>query len=251
MAGTLGVLAALLVAGCQQPAVVPRETFNWGSQPIAFSPPPPGWRREGELSGGLRGARFIKTGSVGEAIGVANYYLLSDRDGRVKLRQLLATFDTYDRYHFRRALQLAKSRTDQPFSPLEAQVAKAVNAALDRAYAAYVNGDRDRARAQIGAALFEAEQLRFSLDDVIGVVIFQPERRQEPERFQVLQRRNGQIGGEPAVSVDYTYDSPERRYYGREAYVVRNNHLFVVTFIGLKENLEVFDRVVASIGFPE
>ncbi|HET8578819.1 MAG TPA: hypothetical protein VFO18_17110 [Methylomirabilota bacterium] len=188
---------------------------------------------------------------MGEAIGVANYYQLSDRDGRAKLRDLLAKLDTYDRRGFMRALQRAKSRTDQPFSSLEAEVAEGVNAALGRASAAYLKGDRDGAWTAIAAALAEAERLRFSLDDVIAIVIFTPERRQEPHRFRLLERRESKIAGEPAVVVDYTFDSPERRYHGREAYVVRNNHLFVATFIGLKENLGLFDRVVASIEFPQ
>lgn len=247
----VGALATLVVAGCGQPPPAPRETFNWGSQPISFSPPPSGWRREGELSGGLRGVRFIKERSVGEAIGVADYYRLGERDGRARLRELLAKFDRYDRRSFMRALQLVRYRTDEPVSPLEAEVAAAVNAALERASAANLKDDRERAGREVAAALAEADRLRFSLTDVIGVVIFRPERRQEPERYTLLGRRDATIAGQPAVLVDYTFDGPERRYSAREAYVVRNNHLFVATFIGLKENLELFDRVVASIEFPE
>jgi len=241
---------ALAGAGCQRVAIEPKETFNWGDQPIAFAPPGNGWRREGELSGGVRGIRFIKERSVGEAVGIGNYYLLGDRSRVARLGDLLDKFDTYDRRGFSRAVALARSRTDDAFSTLESEVAENVNAALDRAIAAHINGDRDGARAAIADAQGHAGRLQFALDDVLDRVSFDPQRRQEPERYQLLGRRDIRIGGEPAVVIDYTRTTSERVYYGREAYVVRNNHLFIATFIGLKENLALFDRVIASVEFP-
>lgn len=64
----------------ERPPLPPAEVFSWGGQPISFSPPPEGWRREKEQSGGLRGARFVLAGSVGERIHVAEHYQLDDRD---------------------------------------------------------------------------------------------------------------------------------------------------------------------------
>jgi hypothetical protein len=241
--------AALLAAGCQ-PTVAPRETFNWSSQPVSLTPPPDGWRREGELSGGIRGVRFIKERSVGEAIGVGDYYALGDRSRSAKLRALLDDFGTYDRRDFARAASLARSRTDDPFSPLESDVAEAVNDKLDLAVLAHFNGDMEGARAEIAGAAAEADRLQFSLGDVLDRVIFSPERRQEPERFTLVGRRDVQIAGAPAVVVDYTFDHDQRLFHGREAYVVHANHLYVATFMGLKENLALFDRVVASTEFP-
>ena len=71
--------------------------------------------------------------------------------------------------------------------------------------------------------------------------------------YRLLGRREATIAGEPAVIVDYTVKVPERphTYAAREAYVVHNSHLFIATFIGLKESLAVFDAIVASIEFAK
>jgi hypothetical protein len=70
--------------------------------------------------------------------------------------------------------------------------------------------------------------------------------------YRVLGRRETTIAGLPAVIVDYTVTVPERArtYVAREAYVVYNSHLFIATFIGLKQSLAVFEAVVGSIEFP-
>src|SRR5262245_43036592 len=78
------------------PQLRPPERFEWSGEPISFSIPPNGWRREGETSGGIKGVRFVKERSVGEAVGVGDYYILADRNRSVYLREILASFDTYD-----------------------------------------------------------------------------------------------------------------------------------------------------------
>lgn len=247
------ILTAALVAACDSgplaPAASPPETFDWAGQPISLAPPPAGWRREGQSSGGIRGARFVKAHSVGEAIGVGDYYLLANRLRRTTLQEMIARFDRLDRHDFQKALRQAYAHTDSPFSPLEAQVAADINAALGRAAAAFRMNDRDGARAELGVALGAAERLGFTLGDVLDAVVFTPERREEPQRWSVVGRREATIGGEPAVIVDYTFETPKRKLRGREAYVVHDSHLFVATFLGLEENLRVFDRVVGSIRF--
>src|SRR5258707_15253001 len=73
LAGLVAALIAVLLPGCKPAAfesLGARETFNWEGEPLSFSPPQQPWRREGELSGGLRGVRFVKAGSVGEGITV-------------------------------------------------------------------------------------------------------------------------------------------------------------------------------------
>ena len=246
----VGLVVAACDSGPLGPAAAPRETFDWAGLPISVEPPPYGWRREGETSGGVKGARFVKERSVGEAIGVGDYHRVASRMRRATLQEIVDTFDTYDRPGFQNALRRAYAQTDSPFTPLEAEVAEEINAALGRASVAFATGDRDVAQDELGAALVAAERLRFTLVDVIEAVEFTPERRQEPHRWLVLDRRDTTIGGEPAVVVDYTFDGPDRQLYGREAYVVRDDHLFVVTFLGLRETLPVFDRVVQSIQFP-
>ena len=165
------------------PELRPRETFDWTGEKISFAIPPVGWRREGETSGGIKGARFVKERSVGEAIGLGDYYILADRNRSTPL---------------------------------------------------------------------ESSQLSFSLGDVIDRVEFKPEKRQNPEWYRMLGRRDATIAGQPAVIVDYTVKVPERphTYSAREVYFVRNSHLFVCTFIGLPESLEVFEMILASIEFP-
>jgi len=236
------------------PVLQPRETFDWSGEKISFSIPPTGWRREGETSGGIKGARFVKERSVGEAIGLGDYYILADRNRSSHIREIVEKFDTYD-YGFAwdRALRNAYAYTDTPFSSLESEIAERVNSEVGEASAAYRNRDRDAAKAHLEAALSEASRLRFSLADVIDRIEFKPERRQNPEWYQMLGRRETMIAGEPALTVDYTVKVPERMqaFSAREAYVVHNSHLFICTFIGLQESLAVFDAILASIEFPK
>ncbi len=236
------------------PKLQPRETFDWTGEKISFSIPPIGWRREGETSGGIKGVRFVRERSVGEGIGFGDYYVLADRNRAPSIQAILAKFDSFDQgFAWDRALRDAYAQTDTPFSTLESEVAERVNAEVGLAGTAYRNRDRDAAKAHLEAALAEAGRLSFSLAEVISRVEFAPERRQNPEWCQMLGRRETTIAGEPAVIVDYTVKVPERQqaYSAREAYVVHNSHLFICTFIGLKESLAVFDAMLASIEFPQ
>ena len=240
-------------AATEPPKLQPRETFDWTGEKISFSIPPAGWRREGETSGGIKGARFVKERSVGEAIGLGDYYVLADRNRSSHIRDILTRFDTFDQgFSWDRALRDAYAYTDTPFSPLETEIAGRVNDEVSQASLAWRNRDRDAAKAHLEAALSEASRLQFSLDQVIARVEFKPERRQNPEWYQMLGRRETTIAGEPAVVVDYTVKVPERphTYSAREAYFVHNSHLFICTFIGLQESLTVFEAILASIEFP-
>jgi hypothetical protein len=233
-------------------ALSPPETFDWNGERLTVSPPPAGWRREGETSGGIKGVRFVKEQSVGEGIGLGDYYLLSDRDRRDELRELLDKFDGYDNgFAWDRAIRAAYAHTDQPFTALEADIAERVNRAVSRAAAAFRRRDRETARAELQTAFAEADRLHFTLADVVGRVEFKPERRQEPDRYRLTGRREATIAGKPAVIVDYTVTTPARSYVAREVYFVHDSHLFIGTFIGLAETLAVFDAMIASVGFPE
>jgi hypothetical protein len=255
------VVVLLVGLGCSStpatsalPDLQPRERFDWTGEAISFSMPPTGWRREGETSGGIKGVRFVKEQSVGEGIGLGDYYILAERNRSPYLREILAKFDTYDRgFEWDRALRKTYAHTDAPFNALDSEIAAAINNSVGQADAAFRNNDRAAAKAHLEAALAEAERLRFSLAEVIDRVEFKPERRQEPERYTVTGRRETVIAGEPAVIVDYTVNVPERQrtYAAREAYLVHNSHLFICTFIGLPETLAVFDAIVASIEFPQ
>ena len=231
----------------------PRETFDWSGKEISFSIPPIGWRREGETSGGIKGVRFVKERSVGEAIGLGDYYILADRNRTAHIRDILARFHTFDDgFAWDKALRNAYAYTDTPFSSLEAEISERVNSEVAQARGVY-RRDRDAAKAHLEAALAEASRLHFSLAEVISRVEFRPEGRQNPEWYRLLGRRETEIAGVPAVIVDYTVKVPERlhTYSAREAYFVHDSHLFICTFIGLQESLAVFDAILASIEFPK
>lgn len=254
------VLVLLAAAACTStpapaaPQLLPRETFDWTGKQISFSMPPTGWRREGETSGGIKGIRFVKEQSVGEGIGVGDYYILAERNRSPELREILANFDSYDiGFAWDKALRKTYAHTHTPFTALESEISEAINNAVSQAGAAFRNRDRAAAKAHLESALTEAERLRFSLAEVIDRVEFKPERRQDPGMYKVTGRRETLIGGEQAVIVDYTVKVPERieAFAAREAYVVHNSHLFICTFIGLPETLVVFDAILASIEFPK
>jgi len=216
--------------------------------------PPLGWRREGETGGGIKGVRFVKEQSVGEGIGLGDYYILADRNRSANIREMLEKFDSYDNgFAWDKALRRTYAYTDTPFSALETEIAERVNTAIGQASVAWRNRDRETAKEHLQAAFAEASRLRFSLDDVISRVEFKPERRQNPEYYHVLGRRETTIAGERGVIVDYTVKVPERphTYAAREAYFVHDSHLFICTFIGLQESLAVFDAMLASIEFPK
>lgn len=248
-----GALAALLVAACDAGPLAPAgapETFEWAGKPIVVAPPPSGWRREGETGGGLKGVRFVREGSTGEAIGIADFHTLARRLRRAEIQRIVDRFDDLDQRAFANAVRSLYAQTADPFTPLEAQVATAVNDALARAAAAFANDDRDEARAQLEQALAEAERLAFTLPEVVAAVEFDPQRRQEPIRWLVLDRRETTVAGVPAVVVDYTYDGPDGTRFGREAYFVHDSHLFVASFVGSRKTVSVFDRMLASVRFP-
>lgn len=235
------------------PQLRPAEEFNWTNQKISFLMPPAGWRQEGETGGGVKGARWVKEKSVGEAIGIGDYYILADRNRAPYLREMLARFDSLDNsLEWNKALRQTYAHTDTPFNALETEIAEAINTSVSRADVAFRSRDRAAARAHLEAALTQAERIQFSLSDVIDRVEFKPEKRQEPERYKITGRRETRIAGLPAIVLDYTVNVPERArtYAAREAYVVYNSHLFICTFIGLPETVEIFDKMVASIAFP-
>lgn len=240
---------ALVLAGCRETPPSPREEFRWTSQAIAFSPPPARWRREGELSGGVRGVRFVKERGAGEAITVGEFHRVGERDHSAAIRKLLDQFDTIDARTFLREAQLAESRTDDPHSALEAAVARDVNAALYSARTAYRIGDRELARRETEKALAAAMRFHLTLGDVLEKAAMEPLRRQShlPDD---IQSRHIRIGDEPAVMIEWPFQLDGRTFIRREAFVMHASHLFVIRFIGLDESLPLFDRVLESIEFP-
>jgi hypothetical protein len=232
------------------PSLEKPETFEWAGGPITFSAPSGGWRREGWDQGGWLGVSFVREHSVGERILVAEQFVIGERDGRDALRELVERFDAMDEGELRRAIELARYRIDDPLSAEETDVAMRVNESLDRAGAAVFAGDRESARREVAGAVRHSQRLHLSLEDVIARVQFRAVDRQEPERWTVRGRGGASVDGEPAIRLDYRFRGPERTYTCRDVYFMRDNHLFMASFLGLDRNLGVFGRVVDSIRFP-
>ena len=112
-AGAIVLIVASAVIGCDAEApLATQEVFHCSDQPLSFSPPPAGWRREGELSGGMRGVSFVKEHGLGEAITVGEMHRVGERDRAPAIGKLIDELDTLDRRNFLSKLQLARSRTD-------------------------------------------------------------------------------------------------------------------------------------------
>lgn len=246
----VALVSLLALAGCGAPELGAPETFHWAAQPITFRPPPAGWRREGDLSGGRRGVRFVKERSVGEAISVDEYYPVGDRDRRAELHQLGRRVEALNEWELRNALARSRWRTDGTFSASEASTAEAVNTSLDRAMEALLRSDRVAVRREVMAAEIAAADLRITLDQVAGRVEFRPEGHPDPGRYRVLARARITLANLPARRVDYEVHLPEGVRRCSEVYVMRQNHLFIASYIGLASHLAVYESVIASMVFP-
>jgi hypothetical protein len=246
----LAVVSAL--AGCaRERPLPPAETFDWCGKAVSFPPPPEGWRREGTNDGGWKGVYFVLTGSVGERIGVADHRLIAERDRRGPLRKLLADLEPLDRRDAVRAISIARWRTDDPLSDLEAAIVRDGNVALDRAMTAVLQDDRRSARYELEDAIRHADRMELRLEDVIPRVKFRAEGHTVPGTWTVTAERDTFVAGVPALMVDYTWQSPERLYHGREFYFVSDHHVFMANFHGLEEHLGLFGRIVSAIALPD
>jgi hypothetical protein len=246
-----GLLALGIAVGCAGGRPRPPETFAWVTQPIQFSPPPARWYREAERSGGLLGVRFVLSGGVGECITVAAYREFAERDRRAALDTLIARVDSLTQREFFHELSLVRARTDNPLSEAEASASLAINAALDRAASDYAAGHRSFVLDDLREALRAAEGCVPTLPDILPRIRLRPERMQEPDRWRIGYERDTTIAGLAAFAVDDTLITPERRLLYREIYLVAKGCAFKLSFQGRPENLRHFDRLVASVYFPE
>ena len=252
----LAFVAALASASCgetkpDEEPLLAAETFHWVAQPIAFSPPPAGWERQGDNSGGTLGVRFIRRGGGGQVLSVAAFRSLAERSRRQALEALIATHESLPRREFLRELSLARARTDDPISDREAATARAINDALDRAMQDYLGGDESSVAGDLRAALRAASAYEPTLDELLPRIRLRPELMQEPERWRIGYERDTTLAGLPAFASDDTLIAPEQTLLYHEVFWVVNGCAFKVTFQGLRENLGLFHRVVDSVQFPQ
>ena len=229
------------------------ETFVWDDQPISFSPPPAGWERQREQSGGLMGARFVKLRSVGERIHIAEHTSVGRRDRCSELEAILSDLDELDQRQFTIRLQRARPYLSDPINDSEVDYFDAANERLDDARTAFREEDMIGVRREIGGAIDDLAWVEFELEEVVDRVIFEPEDLDSLGRVEILGTRAGEVDDEPSLTLDYLFHSfdRDRTYHGREVYVEYNNRLFVASFMGLEENLRLFDAIVDTITFPE
>lgn len=156
------------------------ETFTWTDHPVSFQPPPADWRRGRYNQGGLLGADFIHSRSVGERIYVAEYTKVGRRSER------------------------------------------------------------------------ESHSGDYRLEEVFEEALFSTEGWPVPaDSFLVGEALLDTIAGIPAYRVDFTLNTLERQLVGCEVYFLDDNHLFEAGFLGLAENLPLFERVIDTITFPQ
>jgi hypothetical protein len=234
------------------PPLAPAEVFRWGGQPISVSPPTEGWHRERALSGGLRGARWVKSGSAGEEIRVAEHYALDERDRCEQFTDLLDELDDMDASELGHALQHTALYAEPPINDDEGLLVEWANSRLDQAREAFFQERPEEARAAIVDAFDAARRIRYTLDDVVERVMLSADSYDDFVKVSVDEPVESTLAGEPSVSVDFELASKDGNglYLGRQVYVVKNNRLFVVSFLGLAENQSVFEQVLESISFP-
>ena len=250
---SLVALVAAVVAACEsgkQP-VEPVETFHWVAQPIAFSPPPRQWERQGDNGGGMLGVRFILTGGGGQCISVAAYHLLAERDRQAALQRLIARRDSLSGPDFLTELSRVRARTDDPISAQEAVAARQINAAIDRAMAHHLADLSQFVVLDLEAASQAASSYEPTLEEILPRIRLQPERMNEPERWRIGYERDTTIAGYPAFASDDTLFTPERPLLYHEIYWVVRRAAFKATYQGTSENLRAFHQLVDSIQFPE
>jgi hypothetical protein len=98
----------------------------------------------------------------------------------------------------------------------------------------------------------EGDERSYRLEDVFQEALFSTEGWPVPaDSFEVGEAVPDTVAGIALYRLDFTLGTPARRLAGREYYLLADNHLFEVGFLGLPENLILLERVVATIAFPE
>jgi len=230
-----------------------QEDFDWSDQPIRFSPPPTDWERQREQSGGLFGARFVKYEAGGQAIEVAEFKSVGDRDRCAELSDLHREIEELDAREFARRLQRARPYLGPTaINASERKGFETANRRLDKARDAFRSGKLDESREHISSALWDLNWVRYELPDVIERALFTGKGWGGIGKIELTEPVDTMVAGRPAVILDYTLAPRERPglLQGRKVYVEHNNRLFVASFQGIEAYLPLFEAMVASVSFP-
>lgn len=229
------------------------ERFDWGGgQPIRFSPAPPDWRREQTTSGGLLGLRFVKSGSVGEGITMAETYRFSDHDRCTEIEKMLVQCSEVGWRELGEMVRISRVDVWNPITDHEEYMGGQVNASMDRALAAARDENHREVCRELESAKEQASRIVFSLDDVdeSEFVVFRTGVHVPAKSFTLVGRSRTTVAGEPAARRDYTFEHRGHLFIGRELFFMRNNRLFVAHFHGLEENVPLFEGMIESVVFP-
>ncbi|MEZ4281528.1 MAG: hypothetical protein R3F21_18135 [Myxococcota bacterium] len=231
----------------------PAEVFVWDDQPIVFQPPDEGWAREKEQSGGLSGVRFVRTGSGGERIHVAEFRRLGERDQCRELIDLDENLDALTPREFATKILRARSSLSVSSDDTEAEGFEDAVDLLHDAELAYRANDFEAVRDRIRTALLYLERIRFRLEDVVEPALFTGDGWAQLGRISVSEPSEAEVAGEPALVLDYELVPHDRDVVirGREFYVEFNNRLFVASFQGFEASLPLFESLVETLAFEE
>lgn len=98
----------------------------------------------------------------------------------------------------------------------------------------------------------EGHRIPLTIDQVVDQVRFSTDGWPlPPDSFVVGDIQPDTVAGVPAFRLDFTMNSPERSLVGREYYFMKNNYLFEAAYLGLPDNLPLFERVLATVELPD
>lgn len=236
--------------------VGPAETFTWhGQQPISFQPPT-GWKSGRYQQGGRDGVSYIDSG---QHLAVTEYTKVGALDGCANLQEALSKFGSAGTESLRRDLQKAVRSPRSVEDTKQAKMLSSLRSHVEKAREALDQNDLSGARKEIDYALRTRFKYKFKLDDYLDDIMYDRKVGGDLKRVAISLPDELSVGGEPAVSVDYEVDIDaqyatgrlQKTEFGRQVYVMNNNRLFIASFQGKRENMALFEKVVASISFPD
>jgi hypothetical protein len=254
LAGAAVVVAAGIIilakTPSDEPQPCPEETFHWGDQPIAFSPPPKSWARERHQEGGRSGVRFTRYAVPPSRIVVAEASMLGERDRRRQIRALLRDLDAMTPGECDRAIALARPPADDPLTTLEAEHVRRANEYLNEAVVREFDEQRLGARRSIESALHQLETISYTIDDLFPWFQLTAEQFTNVDSVGIGVPWRRVVDDYPAFQTDYWLGERAMLHQGSEILTVVGRHAFVFGFLGPAEDLPLFELLVASARFP-